>query len=49
VSRLLTYVNIHERTYRGESKGELLERYEDEKEKIDDDNVTGSDFIRVSP
>jgi len=28
------------------AKGELLERYEDEKEKIDDDDVTESDFIR---
>ena len=28
------------------AKGELLERYKDEKEKIDDDGVTESDFIR---
>ena len=28
------------------AKGELLERYEDEREKIDDDDVTESDFIR---
>jgi hypothetical protein len=28
------------------SKGELLERYEDKREKIDDDDVTESDFMR---
>ena len=28
------------------AKGELLERYEDEREKIDGDDVTESDFIR---
>jgi len=28
------------------AKGELLEKYKDEKEKIDDDGVTESDFIR---